>query len=282
MNRKDFYTYLQNVQTIVIKVGSARVSGEDYEINDFLFSLASDIRELRDNGKKVILVSSGAVSQGKKVISSIKNFSENVIKSETPEKQALAAIGQSKLMKLYEGIFSRVNIPIAQILFGTLDIESSKGYENLKNTFNQLLQWNVLPIVNENDSIAIEELKLGDNDFLSGMVSLVVGADILLILTGVNGFLRENQTVEFMREITDFDLRMASGPEGPGTGGMNTKLKTAKILLKAGIPSAIVNGKKSHIIHKFFQAENEGTFIIPEVSHKNLSEREIKDLFNLK
>lgn len=278
MNRVSFSGKIQAAQTIVIKIGSARVSGTQASVNDFLFSLADDVRELRDMGKKVILVSSGAVAQGRSVLSRFEGSEKG---NSTPERQALAALGQSQLMNLYEGIFSKVNIPIAQILFGTLDIVAGSGYENLQNTFRQLLDWNVLPIINENDSIAIEELKLGDNDILSSLVTLLVRADLLVILTGVDGFLRNGKKVELLSEITEKDMQEALGPEGPGTGGMNTKLRAAEKLLMAGIPTAIVNGKRRNCVMELFKHNSIGTLVANSHPKRDLSEKEIKEIFEL-
>ncbi|NBU98428.1 MAG: glutamate 5-kinase [Spirochaetia bacterium] len=279
MKRENFNQRLKNAETIVIKVGSARLSGSNKEINDFLFSLVSDIRELRESGKKVILVSSGAIAQGRKLIHEFDGIKGS--STSTQAKQALAALGQSRLMNLYEGIFSRANIPIAQILFGTLDLEVGKGYDNLENTFKQLLTWNVLPIVNENDSIATEELKLGDNDILSALVTLLVAGDLLVVLTGVDGFLKSGKKVNYMDKVTDIDLTEAKGPEGPGTGGMNTKLKAAKILLEAGVPTVILNGKEPHIIKTLFSENKAGT-LLANSEKKKMSTKEIKRLFGLK
>jgi len=279
MKRETFTNRIQSSKRIIIKVGSARLSGNTNEINDFLFSLAGDIRELRESGKKVILVSSGAIAQGKKLIAELDWIKSTT--SSTQAKQALAAMGQSRLMNLYEGIFSRANIPISQILFGTPDVENAKGYDNLENTFNQLLDWNVLPIVNENDSIATEELKLGDNDILSALVTLLVGGDLLVVLTGVDGFIRNGKKVSFMDKVTDLDLLEAKGPEGPGTGGMNTKLKAGKILLEAGIPTVILNGKEMHAIKKLFSENKNGT-LLANSEKRNLNSKEIKQLFGLK
>ncbi len=278
LSRNEFSQKLQNAKTIVIKVGSARLSGSEFEINDFLFSLVDDIRELRELGKRIILVSSGAVAQGRKVIT--KYISEELGTS-TPQRQALAALGQNQLMNLYEGIFSKANIPIAQILFGTLDIQLNSGYENLQNTFQQLLSWNVIPIINENDSVAIEELKLGDNDILSSLVALLVGADLLIILTGVDGFLINNSKQDFLYEINEYHFVHARGPEGPGTGGMNTKLKAAKILLENGIPTAIINGKEKNCISKLLKYNTSGTLIANNKSKKFLTKEEIKKIFEL-
>ncbi len=170
----------------VIKVGSARLSGLPSEVNDFLFHLVSDIRHLRDLGKKVILVSSGAIARGRLLLSELPSTISSG--DSLAENQALAAMGQNRLVNLYDSFFTKVNLSIAQILFGVLDLESKEGYKNLKNTFTQLVEWGILPVVNENDSVATEEVKLGDNDMLSALVSLIVEADLLIILTGVDGF----------------------------------------------------------------------------------------------
>lgn len=278
LQRKKLNEYLRNAKRIVIKVGSARVSGEEKAINDFLFSLVGDIRFLMDEGKEVILVSSGAVAQGVKIASDASDI-KITSKKTLVERQALAAIGQSHLMSLYESFFSRVNIPISQILFGLLDIKEKGGYKNLQNTFRQLLQWRILPIVNENDSIATEELKLGDNDILSALVTLLVEADLLIILTGVDGFLMNEKNVPFLTKITDEDLTHAKGPEGPGTGGMNTKLKAAKILLNANIPTAIINGKEKNSILKLILENKSGTLVSNGKDIIHADEETIKRLF---
>ncbi|MCG6140781.1 glutamate 5-kinase [Leptospira mtsangambouensis] len=258
--RKEFLSSIQKAKLIVIKIGSARVSGEETKINDFLYDLVGDIRTLRDQGKEVILVSSGAIAQGKKLLN---EKSGNVPNGKTTlaEKQALAAMGQNKLLNLYESFFSRVNIPMAQILFGRKDLNEEKSFTNLKQTFRQLLDWGILPIVNENDSVSTEEINLGDNDILSAIVASIVGADLLLILTGVDGFLKEDFKIDLFTEITKDTESLATGPSGPGTGGMFTKINAAKLLLPYGIKTGIVNGEKKHAISQFFETENFGTLI---------------------
>ncbi|MBK8394185.1 MAG: glutamate 5-kinase [Leptospiraceae bacterium] len=277
MKRSDFNVYIKNAKRIVIKVGSARVSGDEKAMNDFLYNLVGDIRQLFDDKKEIILVSSGAVAQGKKIMSD--HAGQVFDKKTIIERQALAAIGQSRLMSLYEGFFSRVNIPISQILFGMLDVKESIGAENLRNTFNQLIKWKILPIVNENDSIAIEELKLGDNDILSALVTLIMQADLLIILTGVNGFNRAGKDVNFMTDVTDNDMYYAKGPEGPGTGGMNTKLKAGKLLLNANIPTAIINGREKQILFKLIDQNKTGTLIANGKKPKKMSIEAIQKLF---
>lgn len=258
--RKEFLNSIQKAKLIVVKIGSARVSGEESKINDFLYDLVGDIRTLRDQGKEVILVSSGAIAQGKKLLGE-KNGNVPNGKTTLAEKQAFAAMGQNKLLNLYESFFSRVNIPMAQILFGRKDLNEEKSFTNLKQTFRQLLDWGILPIVNENDSVSTEEINLGDNDILSAIVASIVGADLLLILTGVDGFLKENAKIDLFTEITRETESLATGPSGPGTGGMFTKINAAKLLLPYGIKTGIVNGEKKHAISQFFETESFGTLI---------------------
>ncbi|TGM62329.1 glutamate 5-kinase [Leptospira meyeri] len=260
--RKEFLNSIQKAKLIVIKIGSARVSGEESKINDFLYDLVGDIRSLRDQGKEVILVSSGAIAQGKKLlVDQIGSASLPNGKTSLAEKQAFAAMGQNKLLNLYESFFSRVNIPIAQILFGRKDLNEENSFTNLKQTFRQLLGWGILPIVNENDSVSTEEINLGDNDILSAIVASIVGADLLLILTGVDGFLNGKEKIDLFTEITKDTEALATGPSGPGTGGMFTKINAAKLLLPYGIKTGIVNGEKKHAISQFFETENFGTLI---------------------
>lgn len=263
--RKQFLDSLDKAKLIVIKIGSARVSGEESKINDFLYDLVGDIRTLRDQGKEIILVSSGAIAQGKKLL--VEKSGSGLLptgKTTLAEKQAFAAMGQNKLLNLYESFFSRVNVPIAQILFGRKDLNEDSSFTNLKQTFRQLLDWGILPIVNENDSVSTEELNLGDNDILSAIVASIVGADLLLILTGVDGFLNGTNKIDLFTEITKETESLATGPSGPGTGGMFTKINAAKLLLPFGIKTGIVNGEKSHAIGHFFSSETFGTLIANE------------------
>ena len=271
---------IKKAKTIVIKIGSSRISGKSEEINDFLFSLTSDIKALREMKKKVIIVSSGAVSQGKMVpVSKTKKVFK---KADVSEKQALAAMGQSKLMNLYESFFSKANIPIAQILFGVNAIQEKSGYQNLKNTFKQLLDWNVIPIVNENDSISTEELQFGDNDILSSMVASITCADMLILITGTNGFYYKKQRIPFISNITSEYRKAAKGPDGPGTGGMRSKLLAADVMSHHGIPTVILPGYEKYPVTRFMNGENIGTLIDSGNDKKIMNEIEIKKIFNEK
>jgi glutamate 5-kinase len=279
MERSDFTEKIKKAKRIVIKIGSARVSGEAFKINQFLFSLISDIELLREEKKEIILVTSGAVAQGERILNL--HTGKNLDTKTISDRQALASIGQSHLMNLYENAFSKINVPISQVLFGMNDIQNDSCAENLKNTFEKLFSWSVLPIVNENDSASIEELKFGDNDILSSLVSLLVEADLLIILTGVDGFLIEDKIVPFLNTIEDSELLHAKGPEGPGTGGMNTKLTAAKILIEQNIPTAIINGKIKFCLREFFTQNKIGTLICNFGDKKKLKIEEIKKIYRL-
>ncbi|MDF3820060.1 glutamate 5-kinase [Leptospira sp. 96542] len=277
--RNSYLESIQKSKLAVVKIGSARVSGDETKINDFLYGLVGDIRTLKDQGIEIILVSSGAIAQGKKLLH-IKNGKETNHPPTLSEKQAFAAVGQNRLMNLYESFFSRVNIPIAQILFGRKDLNEEESFKNLKQTFRQLLDWGILPIVNENDSISTEEINLGDNDVLSAIVASIVGADLLLILTGVDGFLMGDKKLDLITEVTKEIESLATGPSGPGTGGMFTKIKAAKLLLPFGIKTGIVNGENKHAISNFFTKENFGTLVANDLIPLNTpSTKEIKDHF---
>ncbi|TGK64803.1 glutamate 5-kinase [Leptospira wolffii] len=280
MNRKDFDDKIKSAKKIVIKIGSARLSGSEEEVNDFLFSLVSDIRHLKDLGKEIIIVSSGAIARGRKLLATLP--SGLVAGEGLPEKQALAAMGQNRLVNLYESFFSKVNIPMAQILFGVVDLETGEGFKNLKNTFRQLIEWGILPIVNENDSVATEEVKFGDNDILSSIVSLIVEADLLVILTGVEGFLKDGKLVSFLSEVGSSELSQAGGPSGPGTGGMYTKLKAASILGEAGIPCGIIDGNRKNCVRSFVEENRLGTLVVSEGKKRNYTEEEIKSILRSK
>lgn len=277
MTRNQYDKTIAGAQKIIIKIGSSRLSGDPGKINDFLFSLVSDIRYLTDQGKQIVVVSSGAIACGKEVMMGNHTISSPSTIS-LPEKQAYAAIGQSQLMKLYESFFSKVNLAIAQILFGYPQIKDKSSFQNLQNTFRQLLAWNVLPIVNENDSIATEELKLGDNDILSSLVAIFLQADLLVILTGVDGFIKNNQTISYLPAISQQDWQFARGPEGPGTGGMLTKLQAADVLSRHGIPCAIINGKKRHNIRELIDHNQTGTLIGVQNKNRYHSDEEIIEI----
>jgi glutamate 5-kinase len=178
-----------------------------------------------------------------------------------PSIQACAAIGQSRLMRLYETLFQRHGLHVAQLLLSHQDIDSRTRYQNARNTLERLLRFqNVVPILNENDSVAVEELRFGDNDSLSAEVAILAHADLLLILTSVEGLL--DQERKLISKVTDIDAVMHLASEEIGTystGGMVTKLQAAKVALQAGIPGVIASGLVPGVISAVIAGKPAGT-----------------------
>ncbi len=254
-----------NVKTakrIVVKVGSSILTDEDGSISkERILYIAEDIVHLVREGKEVTLVSSGAVASGR---GKIKNLPED---EPIPSKQALSAIGQGVLMSIYNDIFSIYNIPVAQILLAPEDISHRKKYLNAKNTFEHLFSWGVVPIVNENDTVAVTEIKFGDNDTLSALVSSLIDADLLILLSDVDGLYDKNPAefedanlITYVDEITE-EIEALAGDRGTerAVGGMKTKIKAAKIATLAGIDMVIASGFKRGNLVRILQGEEIGT-----------------------
>jgi glutamate 5-kinase len=206
--------------------------------------LTTEVAELVQAGHQCLLVSSGAVGAGLMLMGLPQR------PKDLPSIQACAAIGQSRLMRLYETLFQRHGLHVAQLLLSHQDIDSRTRYQNARNTLERLLRFrNVVPVINENDSVAVEELKFGDNDRLSAEVAILAQADLLVILTSVEGLLDKQK--KLIPKVTDIDavLPLASNETGiHSTGGMITKLQAAKIALQAGIPSAIASGLEPGVL----------------------------------
>lgn len=233
-----------------------------------LASLVETLSTLRSQGHQVVLVSSGAVGIG----------CRRLDMAERPKtlamKQAVAAVGQGRLMRIYDDLFSALNQPIAQVLLTRSDLAQRSRYVNSYRTFRQLLALGVIPIVNENDTVAVEELKFGDNDTLSALVASLIGADWLFILTDVDRIYsadpRSNPEAQPISLIEDLDtlkaLKGAAGGQGSvwGTGGMVTKLEAAQIATTAGVRTVITNGKQPGNLLRVLQGEAVGTQIVPQ------------------
>ena len=209
-------------------------------------------------GHQCLLVSSGAVGAGLMLM----GLSERP--KDLPSIQACAAIGQSRLMRLYETLFQRHGFHVAQLLLSHQDIDSRTRYQNARNTLERLLRFgNVVPIINENDSVAVEELRFGDNDSLSAEVAILAHADLLLILTSVEGLLDEEKRL--ISTVTDIDAvtHLVSPEIGTySTGGMVTKLQAAKVALRAGISTVIASGFEPGLISAVVAGKSAGTQIL--------------------
>lgn len=256
---------LRDKKRIVVKIGSSSLqhpqTGElDYIKMDIL---VRELCNIRNQGKDVILVTSGAIACGRKAV--------HLQQSKTiSEKQACAAIGQARLMTTYQRIFSEYSHLTAQILMTRNTIVDDTKRINAQNTFNELLKMGVIPIVNENDTVSTFELEkvVGDNDTLSAVVTALTGADLLILLSDIDGLYtddpRQNpdaQFIETVEELTDELVSMGKGTTGSssGTGGMETKLTAAKIATYSGADMVIANGKDAHIIHRIIEGRNYGT-----------------------
>lgn len=256
----------KSFSSIVVKIGSSSLTDPQGKLDiENLRRIASEISQLISEKKKVILVTSGSIVSGAERL--------GLGKPRTiPEKQAAAAVGQSRLMRQYEKAFEESGITVAQILL-TRDAIADRGrYLNARNTLNTLLEEKVIPIVNENDTVAIDEIKIGDNDNLAALTASLMGADILILLTDVDGFYMKNEEgvsylVSEIKEITREVEDAAGHPSTQlGTGGMITKIQAAKICSNAGIHMAIAHGRKEGVIKKVVEGEKAGTIFIPKTS----------------
>ena len=272
----------EDAKRIVVKVGSG-VLTEDNGLNlKALRSISRQICQLADRGLEIILVSSGAMASG------IKKIGLSKRPDEIPKRQAIAAVGQAGLIMEYEKSFARYNKKVAQILLTSDDLVNRKRYLNARNTLCTLLSWQVIPIINENDTVVVEEIKFGDNDNLAAMITLLMDADILINLTDIDGLYtgdpRKNQNAELISVVTTIkkDIeKYASDIPGPlGTGGMLSKIKAAKKVTAAGIPMLIARGEKHDILIKLFAGKEHGTFFIPK--KEKLANRKCWIAFTLK
>lgn len=250
---------------VVVKIGS-NVLTQDNGLNlKVINSISRQISMLMDRKIEVILVTSGAMASGIKKIGLLKR------PDEIPKRQAVAAVGQAGLIMEYEKAFERFDKKVAQILLTSDDLSNRKRYLNARNTIYTLLSWKVVPVINENDTVVIEEIKFGDNDNLAAMIALLLDADILITLTDIEGLYTKDprnnpdaKLIPVVDSITKSIEKIAGDIPGLlGTGGMFTKIKAAKKVTAAGIPMIIAKGEKPDIITRLFAGEKHGTFFVP-------------------
>jgi glutamate 5-kinase len=261
----DLRVKLKDKKRVVVKIGSSSLQHPETGDLDYIKMdiLVRELCNIRNQGKDVILVTSGAIACGRKAVN---------LKAATTisQKQACAAIGQARLMTTYQRIFSEYNHQAAQILMTRHTIVADLNRTNAQNTFNELLGMGVIPIVNENDTTSTFELDdvVGDNDTLSAIVTAMTGADLLILLSDINGLYtddpRQNKNAQFIERVdllSDELIKMGKGSTGSsvGTGGMETKLTAAKIATYSGADMIIANGKDVRIIHRIMEGRNYGT-----------------------
>jgi glutamate 5-kinase len=257
------------ISRIVIKVGTSTLTGSETSGPDrvFINTLATQIAEQRAAGREVILVTSGAIRAG------VVHLRLTERPTTIPGKQAAASVGQSVLMALYADIFANYGIKVGQVLLTKEDIEQPERATNAKNTFDALLSLQVLPIVNENDTVATEEIRVGDNDTLAAHVGALVGADTIFLLSDVAGLYDKNPAnhadAQLIREVTTIDdtLWKIAGGTGTvqGTGGMTTKLQAAQIAQQAGITLWIAEGRLPGVLRACLDGVT-GTRFVPVIA----------------
>ncbi len=246
---------------IVVKVGTSTLTHKTGKTNIARISdLVNVLADLHNMGHEIILVSSGAIAIGTSRLG-LKRKPDTIM-----GKQAAAAVGQGELMFLYDKFFGEYDVVVSQLLFTYDALENSDNKEHLTNTFNQLLEYGSIPVVNENDSVSIEELLNGDNDCLSATVAELIGADMLILLTDTDGLYDGNPSenpearlIDIVEEITEKIEAFAGGAGKRGTGGFMTKVKAAKIATSAGIPVVVMNGADPKKIYDVLNGENVGT-----------------------
>jgi glutamate 5-kinase len=275
---------LVDKKRIVIKVGSSLLVENGQIKARWLESLAADVLELKKHGKEVLIVSSGAIALGKAKL----GHKNKILKLE--EKQASAAIGQIFLMSNYQSCFSKLGINVAQILLTDDDSANRNRYLNARNTFNALLANNIVPIVNENDTITTNEIKIGDNDRLAARIAQIITADLLILLSDIDGLYSDNpkinpdaKFIELVKNIDDKIEEMASGSISEvGTGGMITKIKAAKMAFNLGCTSIIANGLTLNPIQKIINGSK--CTIFKPANNKKINARKqwIADCLNVK
>ncbi len=250
---------------LVIKVGTSTLAHSTGNINiRHVEQLCKVLSDIKNAGHEVILVSSGAIGMG------MGKLSLKEKPSDMPTKQAAAAVGQCELMYTYDKLFSEYNHNVAQILVTGLDLEDPTRYHNIKNTVNRLLDLGALPIINENDTVNTDEISVGDNDTLGAIVAVSMHADLLIMLSDIDGLYTSDphtdpdaQLISEIKEITpEIEALGGKSVSGLGTGGMYTKLAAAKRCVERGTDAIIANGASPKVLYKILDGEKVGTRFI--------------------
>lgn len=263
LSRKPF---LSTINRIVVKIGSYILASPDHTLNTVMINnLVSQLSVIREKGTEIIVVSSGAIAAG------IRQLGLDAVPTSMPQKQAAAAVGQSHLIWEYERHFQRLGHQVAQVLLTHDDLADRRRFLNAKNTLEELLAFGVIPIINENDTVSVEEIKMGDNDLLSATVATIAQAQLLTIVSDVEGLYtgdpRKDENAQLLTEVETItnDIERFTGLSGSdvGSGGMSTKVQAAKSAGLSGIPTIIVSGRIPEIVLRALAGEQVGTFFFP-------------------
>jgi len=259
---------LNDIDLLVVKIGTTLISSPtEFLDRNKMRPIVEDLAHLRKRGVKIILVSSGAIGAGMAILG-LKSRPKLL-----PQKQAAAAIGQSKLMHFYKELFNECDLHVAQVLLTRDDLDDRRKYLNARNTLSTLLGYeSIIPIINENDTVAVDEIKFGDNDTLAAVVASKMEADLLVILSNVDGLYdcdpRKSKSPKLIEEVTDLsdDIRRICGAASAETsvGGMKSKVEAARIASFSGIAMILANGERSHILKQIFENDVKCTYFRPK------------------
>ena len=274
---------LEKARRIVVKVGSSILASVEKGLHYEVFShLTKEISELKRQGYEIVLVSSGAIAAG------MEKLGYKTRPQSITQKQATAAVGQSRLIHIYENYFSRYQQMVAQVLLTHDDLSHRRRFLNARNTLLALLELGIIPIINENDTVVVDEIKVGDNDNLSALITNLIGADLLIILTDIEGICerdpRSHPDAKCISLIEDIDADM-EGVMGEtksqmSVGGMASKIQAARKASRFGIPTVVACGTKKEVLRQVLKGKEIGTLILPKM--KTLSSRKHWIAFNLK
>ena len=273
---------IAKVKKVIVKIGSAVLTGKDGLDLAIIEQLVEEIAQLVQNGCQVVIVTSGAIASGKHrmgITGALKSI---------PQKQAAAAIGQGRLMRLYATAFAKHELHVAQILLTMSDLTDRKRFLNIRNTLSTLMEWGVIAIINENDTVAVEEIKFGDNDNLAAMIAPLIDAHLLINLTSTEGLYSSNpaqshdaRLIPLVREVTEeIEAAATDDTTTVGLGGMKSKVLAAKKVTAYGIPYIIAPGKKKGVLKDIFAGKDRGTLFLP--ADKPMNSRKYWIAFTLK
>ncbi|HNO78959.1 MAG TPA: glutamate 5-kinase [Phycisphaerae bacterium] len=255
---------------IVVKIGSGVLTGVEGLNRPALRRIGSQLVAIRESGRQVVVVSSGAIASGLKPLG-LARMPKTIV-----DKQAAAAVGQQVLMNAWADVFRKSKISVGQVLLTSDDLDNRSRYLNARHTLVSLLHRGVIPIINENDSVSFEEIKMGDNDHLSALVTTLISANLLVMLTNVDGLRRggaNGDLIEMVRADDDVDQHVSQTKSATGVGGMFTKLHAARLVGRSGIPAVIANGSQANVLQRILEGERVGTYFEPQASRLDVRRR---------
>lgn len=264
--------HLINKKRLVLKIGSSSLTHRGGQLNLLrIEKLARVMTDLHNSGKELILVSSGAIATGAGKMGIDKKPEDKI------KKQALAAIGQAELIKIYDKFFEEYNKTVAQVLLTKEGLESSIRRQNARNTLDELIKMGIIPIINENDTVSTDEIEFGDNDRLSAIVATLIGADILIILSDIDGVFTSDPSVNKSAELIsnvmdveeDIERFIFSKDSAFGTGGMQSKIAAARLCVENDVDMIITNGSDPTIIYDVLEGKDVGTLFVSKKSASN-------------